>query len=177
MPDWGLPDYPTEPEKDIVQDFEYLKEYAEQHYPKVPYRINETPIEDLDDVHTEIALRYRTFSEPVILRGFVTQAGKHDQPTTKGAIDWEREIILHVPVYVLEDLGWVTLGPDSDTLHVNLGMGDIFRFHEYDFEVLNAQRSDERYHNTDIPMYWDMTAKRLRPDSAEVIDWDMDPEE
>jgi len=175
MPDWGLPAYPTEPAVDIVQDFEYLKEYAYSHYPKVPYKINQTPVEDLDDVHTEIALRYRTYSDPVILYGFVTQASGIQQPTTKGAIDWDREITLNVPVYVLEDLGWVTLDSDSDILNVELGMGDLFRFHEFDFEVLNAKRSDERYHNTDIPMYWKMDAKRLRPDSAQEVDWDMDP--
>jgi hypothetical protein len=174
--DWGLPTYPTEPEVDIVQDFEYLKEYARSHYPKVPYRINQTPTEDLDDTHSEIALRYRTWSDPVILYAFVTQAPTHEQPTVKGAIDWEREIVLNVPVYILEDLGWVTLGADSDILNVNLGMGDQFRFHEWDFEVLNAQRSDERYHNTDIPMYWLMQSRRLRPDSADSVDWDMDPE-
>ena len=176
MPDWGLPTYPTEPEVDIVQDFEYLKEYARSHYPKVPYRINQTPVGDLEDVHTEIALRFRTFSDAVILYGFVTQSPKAERPTTKGAIDWERPITLNVPVYILEDLGWVTLGADSDILHVNLGQGDVFRFHEWDFEVMNAQRSQERYHNTDIPMYWEMNAKRLRPDSAEAVDWDMDPE-
>jgi hypothetical protein len=175
MPDWGLPDYPTEPEFDIVQDFEYLREYARDHFPKVPYKINQTPVEDLDDVHTEIALRYRTYSAPFIMYGFVTQAETHTQPTTKGAIDWEREITLHIPVYILEDLGLVTLGADSDMLNVGLGMGDIFKFHEYEFEVLNAKRSDERYHNTDIPMYWQMQAKRLRPDSAESLTWDMDP--
>jgi len=176
MVDWGLPTYPTEPGVDIIQDFEYLNEYARSHFPKVPYKINQTPIEELDDVHTEIALRYRTYSDAVILYAFVTQASGIQQPTTKGVIDWDREIALNVPIYVLEDLGWVTLDSDSDMLNVELGMGDLFRFHEFDFEVLNAKRSDERYHNTDIPMYWKMDAKRLRPDSAQEVDWDMDPQ-
>jgi hypothetical protein len=175
MADWALPVYPTEPEKDIVQDFEYLREYATDHYPAVPYRRLTTQPQELDDVHHEIAVHQRTYAAAVILHGFVTQAGKHDQPTTKGVIDWERDIVLHVPSFILEDLGWVVLGADSDMLTVSLGIGDVFKFHEYEFEAFNAQRSDERYHNTDIPIYWDISAKRFKPDSGIAIDWDMDP--
>lgn len=175
MADWALPVYPTGPEVDIITDFEYLREYAVAHYPAVPYKRLLTEPEELDDVHHEIALHQRTYATAVILFGFVTQAGKHDQPTTKGVIDWERDIELNVPSFILEDLGWVTLGADSDMLTVQLGMGDLFKYHEYEFEVLNAQRGGERYHNTDIPMYWLMQAKRLRPDSGIDITWDMDP--
>lgn len=177
MPDplWTLPAYPTGVDVDIVTDLEFLREYATSHYPGVPYKRCLTRPEELDDVHHEIAFRNRTYAAPVLLYGFVTQAGTSEQPTTKGVIDWERPITLHVPTPILEDLGLVTLDGNSDMSEPLVGMGDVFRFHEYDFEVLQANRSKERYHNTDIPMYWIMQARRLRPDSAQVITWDMDP--
>ncbi len=172
---WVLPTYPTEPEVDILQDFEYLREYARDHFPPVWYRRLITTPQELDDVHKEIALTKRRYEEARQLHGFVTQAPAHGQRTTKGAIDWEREIMLNIPTVLLEDEEWATLDSRSDMTAVLVGMGDQFKFHQYYFEVLNAKPGNERYHNTDIPIYWLMQAKRLRPEALEVVTWDMDP--
>ena len=171
---WTLPAYPTDSDTDIETDMGFVREYAQAHYPGVPYRRLTTETAELEDVHKEIDFAQRTYTDPVLLYGFVTQAPAAEHPTTKRGIDWEREIILNVPTVVLKDAGLAMLDIHSDMISVLVGQGDQFRFHEWDFEVLEGKRGAERYHNTDIPIYWMMESKRLRPDSADIIDWNMD---
>lgn len=174
MPDWTLPSYPTGSDTDIETDLDYTREYANSHFPGVPYRRLTTDATELDDTHHEIDIGDRTYSDAILLYGFVTQAPANEQPTTKRGIDWDREIILNVPLVILSDNSLATLDTHFDLSSVLVSMGDQFHFHNWDFEVLNAKPGDERYHNTDIPIYWQMTARRLRPDSADVITWNMD---
>lgn len=171
---WTQPTYPVA-DLDIEVEFDYVREYARSHYPGVPYARLTTTAAELDDVHREIDYSQRTYATAILLYGFVTQAPDNEQPTTKYGIDWDRDIVLHVPTIVLSDASLATLDSHLDMTNVLVGQGDRFRFHAYDYEVLNAKPSEGRYQNTDIPMYWLMQAKRLRPDSADAISWDMDP--
>lgn len=176
MPEtWTLPAYP-EPTADIACELDYTREYANQHYPGVPYRRLTTSLDELEDVHREIDVGQRTYADAILVHGFVTQAGDIEQPTTRRGIDWERDIVLNVPTVVLSDLGLATLNATTfDVEAVLVDHGDVFRFHNMDFEVLNAKISKARYQCTDVPVYYLLQAKRFRPDSAEAITWDMDP--
>lgn len=172
---WTLPAYP-EPTADIACELEYTREYANQHYPGVPYRRLITDLDELEDVHREIGVGKRRYADAILVRGFVTQAGDIEQPTTRRGIDWERDIVLNVPTVILSDLGLATLNPTTfDVEAVLVNQGDQFRFHNMDFEVLNAKISKDRYQCTDIPVYYLLQAKVFRQDSADALTWDMDP--
>lgn len=157
-----------------------MKEYAQSHFPTVPYWKLTTNPDQLDDVHSEIDVRKRQYSDPLTLNAFVTQAPIEEQPTKVHGIDWERPIELNIPTLVAVEAGLLTLREDRYIGSVVARMGDKFGY-GYDqyhnlmvFEVLNVRFGD-RIFNTEIPVYLKLEASIFRQDSADVVTFDMDP--
>jgi hypothetical protein len=171
------------PEKDVVCEFNFQKEYAETHYPTVPYWRLLTDSEELDSVHSEIDFRKRKYAEaPDTINAFVTQAPIEGQPSTLHGIDWTRDIVLNAPISHLVAKNLATIRNDIYLSELRVRMGDKFGYgydenHELrEYEVTNVRLGD-RIMNTEIPAYILLDAKVLRKDSADEIPWDQDPEE
>jgi len=172
----------VDPAVDIQCEFGFMLEYAHTHYPLVPYHQLLTGSEELDDVHSEIDVRKRRYNEVGVgLNAFVTQAPIESQPTTKHGIDWTRPIELNVPTAVAVELGLATVNSTGYLASILFAMGDkfIYGFDEntnpMTFEVLNVKMGD-RIMNTEIPAYIKLEAQVFRKDSAEEVDFDLDPE-
>ena len=173
----------VDPAVDVDCEFKFMLEYAETHFPQVPYWQLETGSEEVDAVHGEIDLRKRRYADQALaLHAFVTQAPIENQPTKLHGIDWERPIELNVPTAVAVKVGLATVGPENFLTSLLFRMGDKFGY-GYDerknlmmFEVLNVRMGD-RIMNTEIPAYIKLEAKVFREDSADVVEFDLDPEE
>lgn len=171
----------VDPAVDIQCEFGFMLEYAQTHFPLVPYHRLLTASEELDDVHSEIDVRKRRYDEiGVGLHAFVTQAPIESQPTTKHGIDWTRPIELNVPTAVAVEMDLAEVTSQGYLTSILFAQGDkfVYGFDEthkpMTFEVLNV-RQGERIMNTEIPAYIKLESQVFREDSADVVDYDLDP--
>jgi len=159
-----------------------MLEYAKTHFPLVPYHRLLTGSEELDAVHSEIDVRKRRYDDAGVgLNAFVTQAPIEDQPTTKHGIDWTRPIELNVPTAVAVELDLAEVNAQGYLTSWLFAMGDkfVYGFDEnhrpMTFEVMNVVKGD-RIMNTEMPAYIQLKAQVFREDSADAVDFDLDPE-
>jgi len=136
------------------------RDYCRFFFPVIPYRVLQTSIEEVDDIHGEILEENKTWANPVDVRGFGVPT-MVTQPLTKFGIEDKRvcDLVISVPDLVAAGLAI----QDEHTFEITLvaGIGDRFTYHGRDYSVLTFIPG-ARWANTDAVLYFELHSELYR---------------
>jgi len=150
--------------EEIGHIYDLLKGYTEQFFPKIPYRKLLTTVQEIDDVHGEIAERQKRWSDVIYPRCFVVPSAV-TQPLSGFGIEDDRTAEVYIAVPDLIEAG---LGTQDDEYDITLigRIGDHFMYHKVEY-VINTFVPAAWFANTDIVLYYQLKATRFRTESVD----------
>jgi len=150
--------------QDIEDVFNLIEDYTRTNFPLIPWKRLLTTVDELDDVHGEIAEIQKRWSPVMQVRAFVI-APQVTQPLTRFGVEDVRNAEVQVATPDLVAAGLATI---DDNFEVTLigDIGDHFYYHRREYEVKSFVPA-ARFGNTDVVLYWTMKAERYRGHSPD----------
>lgn len=150
---------------DVSQVFSLTREFCDYHYPLVTYYLLNTPTTHVDELHGESPEYLKRWKRPVPLRAFV-QPAEQKHPLTVFGTEELRDVVLHVSTPSLIDAGLAT--QNSSTFEVTLIVtpGDRFFYTKSVLYDVLEWRIARMFANTDVPLFYQVNAEKVRADAA-----------
>jgi len=142
-----------------------LAEYCSRYFPSLQYLVL-LGTDTYDDVHDEAPEHAKRFDRdnPIMLRGYVLP-GDQEHPLTIWGIETVRDTTLFVCVPHLIAAGLATRDEATKEITIAAKAGDRFLYSKSIlYDVLEWRRGPP-FANTDIPLFFQATAEKVRPDS------------
>lgn len=149
--------------EDVEYAYSLLAGYTQNFFPLIPYKPLLTKEQEIDEVHGEIIESQKRWDTIKQVRAYVVPK-QISQPLNGFGVEDVRdlEVMITVPDLVASALAT----QDANTFEITLlgRLGDHLFYHMKEYEI-NTFYPTQFFANTDIPLYYLITAKLYRGES------------